>query len=130
MVYSATRLATPSATSSQKIARHPAQAATCAPTTGPSSGAIAMTTIRVESIRAARAPSYRSRTMAREMTTQADAPSAWAMRQPMMVSALAASAQPAEPMMNSTSPAATGRRRPNLSLTGPQNNWPTLKPIR
>lgn len=115
MVYSATRLATPSATSSQKIARHPAQAATCAPTTGPSSGAIAMTTIRVESIRAARAPSYRSRTMAREMTTQADAPSAWTMRQPMM---------------NSTSPAATGRRRPNLSLTGPQNNWPTLKPIR
>jgi hypothetical protein len=50
--------------------------------------------------------------MARASTTPAEAPTACTTRQPIIVQALPASAQPAEPMMNSTRPIAIGRRRP------------------
>ena len=78
----------------------------------PSSGAMAITAISVESICAARSPSKRSRTMARASTTPAHAPAACTTRQPIIAQTLPASAQPADPMTKKTSPIATGSRRP------------------
>src|SRR5215212_4632501 len=46
--------------------------------------------------------------MARASTTPAQAPTAWVTRQPIIAPALPASAQPAEPLTNNTSPIATG----------------------
>jgi hypothetical protein len=50
--------------------------------------------------------------MARARTTPAQAPTACTTRQPIICPALAESAQPAQPITNSTSPATTGPRRP------------------
>ena len=56
------------------------------------------------------------------------APSAWKKRQSTSVSIDCASAQPTEPMMNSTMPMKSGSLRPMRSATGPQNSCPMAKP--
>ncbi len=50
--------------------------------------------------------------MARAKATPALAPSAWTSRQPISCQASVARAQPAEPMTNTSTPSATGPRRP------------------
>ena len=91
---------------------------------------MAITVISVDISFAARSPRYKSRTMARAMTTLALAPSACSTRQAIKVPDDPAMAQPAEPIRNSTSPAATGERRPYRSDSGPQASWPRQNPIR
>ena len=61
----------------RKIARQSAKSSTCAPSEGASRGAAAMMSMSVESMRAASAPEWRSRTQARAMTVAAPPPSAW-----------------------------------------------------
>jgi hypothetical protein len=71
-----------------------------------------------------------SRIMARASATPALAPIAWTMRHPMIIDTSVDRAHPAEPSVKITKPSAIGLRRPNLSLTGPQNNWPRPNPSR
>ena len=73
-VPTAASVANPTITSVQKIARHDHSFRIRPPALGPTSGAIAITVISVDIMRAARSPSYRSRTMARANTTLAQAP--------------------------------------------------------
>jgi len=102
----------------------------CPPSSGPAIGAMAMITVSVDSVCAALVRGYRSRTMARASIGPVQAPKAWNMRHSTISPRVCDSAQPTEPITNSSTPMTSGRRRPMRSLTGPQMSCASAKPTR
>ncbi len=123
-----TNSGTPIAASRTKIPRHEVIASAWPPTSGANTGATPVTIISRANIRAAIAPSKRSRTTARAITTPTPPARPWTTRRAISVPIDGASAHAAEATVYPTRPASSGRRRPSESLTGPAISCPTAIP--
>ena len=115
--------------SSANTARQVATVRSWPPMTGAATGATPFTSMRVEKNRVIAVPSNRSRTIARASTAPAAAPRDCTLRAPRSWPALGASAHQADPATYSAIPASSGRRRPDVSDSGPASTWPAASPI-
>ena len=102
---SAANINAPTAANSQKIACQVLKRISWPPSNGPTMGATATISVKVESICAARVCPYKSRIIARASIGAVQAPTAWNTRQNMISPMPSDRAQPAEPSANNTMPA-------------------------
>ena len=108
--------------------RHEVIANACPPTSGANTGATPVTAISSANTRAAASPRYRSRTIARAITTPAPPSVPWMNRSTISTPIDGATAHASDAAMYPTSPASNGRRRPSESLSGPVKSWPAAIP--
>ena len=87
-----------------KTARQPNGTISALPVTGARIGETEITSMTSAISRAPSTPVWRSRMMARGITMTDDAPTPWSARKAISQPMLGASAHPAEPIANTTSP--------------------------
>ena len=118
----------PITASATKITRQEPSASTPPPISGAKIGATLLNITSVANMRAAVAPSNRSRTTARAITIPAAPASPWRNRTTINAQIDGASAHSTDVALKATKPISSGRRRPRASLVGPMNNCPSAIP--
>jgi len=114
----------------QKTPRQPMLSTTAPPTSGAITGATPPMIIITPNSFAAVLPDARSEMMALASTTPAAPAKPWTKRAPMRNSMLGASAAAMPATKQTAEPTMSGRRRPQLSDSGPITSWPSASPIR
>ena len=105
----------PIGTFSQKIQGQARPCVTAPPTTGPASTAIPVTLLKMPSAQARRCGGNAAESRASASGSISAAPAPWMARAATSAPASGARAHPAEAAVNRLTPAASMRRRPNLS---------------